>query len=683
MNTFLIILICCLIFYFYNNQEYGCKELLDNIKNKILYSINNLNENFENIKDIMNDKNNTLDEEVENENKVNKELQELAKEQLEKNRMEDEIKEAKNKIVKINMSILDDIQKKNEEQYEINEKLRLEDQKNYVTRVDDLKEVLKTFDEPDEELLDSRDLQPPNNIQEAKESIPIIDGEDIERPLFRKEDEKIVYPDKTPLVKSSVLAKLLSERKNLFIPPVIPKDAYFEYRERQLAKIKFIDEKNKNLEQIIKKINQEQTKKIVIVSESDKVLNKVKKIRVVSKVSNYDPNTTIDTTLASLLEVLPVLTNIKSDGKIHSESLSKIKVPIKLDLITNNNPIINTGERIYQDILQTESNKAYIYNQRHNLMQVSWLKSKIQWFGENIKLENRFTFINSDDGFRVHIVFPLVLVDIPKIETFADTYFDIGLNKFETTINSIPYKFGDLNEGVIQPVSLTTSYCNNKVIKEKVNEKAKLLTKNISESNYKTLLQEQLKKSILTKIDENTMIKEIQKETAKLKNEMNAGIMRPVTETKYFKNSKVYSEDNTFYDSVLVKSALSNINHEKIDIYSIPTSTKLTNLSNTLNNINFNSITNQIKNVKYSISDINTFFNLNTLITNPDIIPEFICCTPISGSLITFNFSKIQEKILAQDIFYYTSEPDGALVLYTQPQPFDKLIGSTILSNLK
>jgi len=630
---YLIILVCILIYIFYINNQCECKELFQNIKNKFI----RLTEDFEQI-DI-----DALKE------KYMKELT-ITKEKAEELRKKEAIQE---------------------EMYVALMKAQEIDQESYTSSGNQLNyekdQINEDYLRIEEEsvLLDDRDLSKPNMIPEDEITVEVKDGEPIEIPLFQenKNDEKIVFPEKAPLVDAESLERLLSKKDDLMFPSNEHRDAYVDYRERQLALQKIKKDKVLSLE---KEIKNKIIPKISVIPESEVILNKIQSIPSIVKVKDFSPGINS----APLLTVLPVLNNESS-----IELLAKCHVPIKLDLVNNNNFIINSGQRIYQDILQTESQKAYLYNKRYNLMQVSWYKSSMKWYGDNIALENRFTFVNSADGGRVHIIFPLILIDLPIVEKFVDTYFDKGLNKFESEYNHTPYKFGDLKKGIINPISENIPYSKNKKIEDKAKIKAKNISKNI-------ILQEKIKDKILDELDKNAMVKNIQKDTAKLTNQMNDGIMRPVTETLYFKSNNVHSSNKEYHEPNLVRASLSSINHNKIDVKTIPSNVNLDDLSNKLSNSNFNSIMNQIKNVKYSISDIKNLLNLNTLLINTNIIPEYICCSPVKGELINFNFFKIQDKILAQEIFYYSSEPDSSLLLFTQPQPFNKQIGNAILSNL-
>ena len=430
---------------------------------------------------------------------------------------------------------------------------------------------------------------------------------------------------------------------------------------------------------------------------------------------------------------MPVLSLKNDSGKIDLEKLPKCMIPIKLDLITNYNYITNSGDQIYQDIVKPESNKAYVFNLRHNLMQVSWSKSPLQWYGENIDLEIRFTFKNSEDGKSVHIIFPLKLVNtIMNTEYFTDTYFDLQFNDFKTEINNSAHKFEGLNKGIMFNVtepSLTSPKSKQEHImklnnrKKKLNMKKRLFeqkTRALSEKN--NIIGEMLIKSIkpipidispplkidtstnlrieksindheqkqiieadkatYVPLEESNLIKEFKKSSDSIKNQKTVGIMRPIMETIFYKKNRAYVKQESVHPVQKVKSELKQFNTKKIDIANIPVNKKLNDLSKKLKTTNFNSVTSQIKNVKYTASDIDTLFNLNTLIVDCSVIPEYMCCKPTMGNIINIDFSGIQNKILAQSSFYYTNGNDASLILITQPQPYDIKIGNTILQNL-
>ena len=312
---------------------------------------------------------------------------------------------------------------------------------------------------------------------------------------------------------------------------------------------------------------------------------------------------------------------------------------MKSNLINNYNYIINTGTEIYQDILKPESNKIFIHNIRHNLMKFEWVKSSLVWYGDNIKLEIRFTCVNPTSGQRVHIVFPLILVDTyMQMEKFTDTYYNLNLNKFE-------HNFSRKNKGIMFP---------------------------ILENKLNTFTQE---------IMENPMIKELNKNSDLLINQMKTGMMPRIVDESDFQPNNTFNQRKVYHSEDKIKEILKNTEIKKIIIDNIPKSVNLNNLKNTLDSVNFNFITREIKNVKYSYRDIDTLLNLNSLMVDVSLIPEYICCSSNIGQLINIDFDQIEKKIVAQDTFYYTHENDGSLVLITQPYPYEKKIGNAILEN--
>ena len=356
--------------------------------------------------------------------------------------------------------------------------------------------------------------------------------------------------------------------------------------------------------------------------------------------SYYDDKFKINSDLGILNNVLPVVKNIDEDGKIHITNLPKRTVPIRMNLLSNYNNIINSGEEIYQDILKPESNQTSIYNVTHNLMKVSWVKSSLQWVGNNIQLEIRFTYVNPNKGTRLHIVFPVVLVDTYVVmEKFTDTYYTPS----ETYID--PANFMNkksLKKGIMFPV-----------LEEKLNT-----------------------------FSENPMIIEFKKENKSLATQMKEGTMNIRCDSETFKENIILKKEKKYHSGSSVKNALKNFNINKINIKTIPKSVDLNNFVEKLNSINFNIVTKDINNVKYSYNDIDSLLNLNSLIVDTSLVPDYICCSSTIGNLINIDFNDIQKKILAQDYFYYTHGNDGSLYFITQPHPYEKKIGNVILENL-
>jgi hypothetical protein len=367
-------------------------------------------------------------------------------------------------------------------------------------------------------------------------------------------------------------------------------------------------------------------------------------------------------------------------------------------------------------------------------MQVAWVKSSLQWHGENIELEIRFTNVNPDNGQRVHIIFPLKLVDTyMKIEKFTDTYFNLSLNEFKQTASN---KISDVKKGIMFPVledklnsfnkDLTSNHLEKLDTKLKtLNEKNKKLKSNLiikkahlklrkpvfnvkgeqvsSENKIQTETiksivdiqkqQEQITKKVddikLEKehivknpIQENAMIKELKKDSDSIVNQMKNGMTASKIDIKDFKKNNTFNKQHVFHTEDVVKKILKGNELKKIDMSTIPKSVNLNELKKKLEVTNFNFVTKEIKYVKYSYNDIETLLNLNSLIVDSSVIPEYMCCKPTIGQLINMDFSQIEKKIIAQDYFHYTHGNDGSLIFITQPHPYEKKIGNAILENL-
>jgi hypothetical protein len=319
---------------------------------------------------------------------------------------------------------------------------------------------------------------------------------------------------------------------------------------------------------------------------------------------------------------------------------------------------------------------------------------------------------------------------IINTENFTDTYFDLQYNDFKTELNNVSHKFEGIEKGIMfnvtEPV-LTSPKIKQEHIMKLNSRKKKLNMKKRSFEERKTRLlgkknkifsetvlkpipidvppplkidtttSLRIEKSIndheqkqiietdkvtYVPLEESNLIKEFKKSNDSIKNQKTDGIMRPIMETIFYKKNRAYVKQEGVHPIQKVKSELKKFNTNKIDIANIPVNKKLNDLTKTLKTTNFNSVTSQIKNVKYSASDIDTLFNLNTLIPDCGVIPEYMCCKPTMGNLINIDFNSIQKKILAQATYYYTNANDGSLLLITQPQPYDMKLGNTILKNL-
>lgn len=498
------------------------------------------------------------------------------------------------------------------------------------------------------------------------------------------------------------------------------------------SKVKAESEVTKGLLLINKLLAERNKSRAEMKIASDKLFGKVVPESVVD--SSYDDKFVVNSSLGNLDTVLPKLENKDKEGKIRLAELPKCKVPMKTNLMNNYNHIVNSGNEIYQDILKPESNKTFIHNVRHNLMQVAWVKSSLQWHGENIKLEIRFTNINPANGQRVHIVFPLILVNTYyKIEKFTDTYYNLSFNEFKLNASN---KIADIKKGVMFPVledklnSFTKDLTNNHVTKldtklKKLIDKQKKLKSNLlmkkkklkiirpifkvtgeqvtSENKIhvdtiKSIIEiEKEQEQIIKKVDdiklekeqiiknpiqENAMIKELKKDSDSIINQMKIGMTPNIVDITVFKKNNTFNKQKVFHTENTVKNILKNSEIRKINMSTIPKSVNLDDLKKKLETTNFNFVTKKIKHVNYSYSDIDTLLNLNSLIVDASIIPDYMCCKPTIGQLINMDFSQIEKKIIAQDLFYYTHGNDGSLIFITQPHPFEKKIGNVILESL-
>ena len=342
---------------------------------------------------------------------------------------------------------------------------------------------------------------------------------------------------------------------------------------------------------------------------------------------------------------------IDQDERLEITNLSKCTVPMKLELEDNTNHIINTGDLINYDILTPESNKAVIFNQRYNLMKISWARSMLNWNGKRIPLDIRFSFINSTDGKGIHIIFPLIFTETTNIEKFEDTYFENDTD-FKTTFNENVDKI-------------------SKSMKDGVINKSSLIKNIIFDENG----------------EEDPMINEIYNLNKSTIGQMSFGMMKALV-GKYFSNNTILNNQLTkssYLNSTNVMNELSDLNFDKLDLTTVPKNTDLGKLNKILNDNNFNDLTENIANVKYTLFEASTLLNLDLLIIDSSIIPEYVCCNPniTSSKLIKSDLSTtIQEKLLNQQLFYKARSLDGNLVFITQPYPYDKKTGKDIYSKL-
>ena len=236
-----------------------------------------------------------------------------------------------------------------------------------------------------------------------------------------------------------------------------------------------------------------------------------------------------------------------------------------------------------------------------------------------------------------------------NIEQFADTYFEND-TAFKSTFNEDTDKIAQsMRDGVINRSTITD---------------------NIDYENDKS---------------ENTMVKEIKDSNKSLIGQMSEGIMKSLFTTFFKDNTILENESNkaSYYNPVNVMNELNGLNFDKLNLTTIPKTVNLKKLKRFINNNNFNKITETLD-VKYTALEASTILNLDSLISDSRIIPEYICCNPniTSSKLITIDFELIQEQLLNQHLFYKAKALDNNLVLITQPYPYDRKTGKDIYNKL-
>ena len=188
-------------------------------------------------------------------------------------------------------------------------------------------------------------------------------------------------------------------------------------------------------------------------------------------------------------------------------------------------------------------------------------------------------------------------------------------------------------------------------------------------------------------VNKNTMINEIDNSNKSIIGQMTFGVMKSFF-GKYFTNNAVLDNQvrkTSYLNPTNVMNQLSELNFDKLDLTTVPKNTDLNELNKIINNNNFNKMTEQIPSVKYTLFEASTLLNLDSLVTDSSIIPDYVCCNPniTSSKLITIDLTEsIQEKILNQQLFYKATSLDGNLVLITQPYPYDKKTGKDIYNKL-
>lgn len=350
-------------------------------------------------------------------------------------------------------------------------------------------------------------------------------------------------------------------------------------------------------------------------------------------------STRVIPTFTSILNVFPINKLLKKGDRIEITDLNILNVPIKMDLTNSNNFIKNSNKMIYMDIERPQSNKAVIYNKNYSLNKICWEKSQLTWHDQQIHLHIRICFNNNETGDFINIIFPLHIENM--LEKFDDTYYEDNIN-FKTTFSQTKDRISkSMKSGIIHP-----SF----------------------ESKYVEFPEN----------DKNIIVSEIKLNNKNLKSNMLFGFMDNADDSLMISN-EIQQESSQDYPN-----SLTNLNLDKIKSDEVPSDINIDYINKYLEQINFNEITKDIHNVKYSIRELMSFLYLDFLITDESIIPEYICCNESTNStqIINFDLQELEKKILNQESFYCTSGIDNSVIYITQPYPFNKKIGKKIYNNI-
>ena len=375
--------------------------------------------------------------------------------------------------------------------------------------------------------------------------------------------------------------------------------------------------------------------------------------------------------LSSINDVFPNISKKNNNKRIDLEKLPECSIPMKMEFSSNINNMMNNGNQIYQDIVTPTSTsgaqQSHIGNDTFNLKQISWTKSKLNWHNEEIPLEIRLTNINNNTGQLTHIIFPVKLIDEKLTESFNNTLtYPVSVqNNGEQ--NNGEQNNGEQNNGeqlnieqLIKNFDLNSFF--NQIIS--ILSDTKLIDKNLS--NIKDVIEKN-----------SDFFKKIKEEASNLIN--NISLIDPTIKNKFDLNdpdivSKIVNIKNKLSEDTLKKLDLSNImNTVGID---------LDKFKIILNKINFNEVAKHFDNQQFSTYDINSFMNLNSLLTDKSAVPSYSCCSPNYGKVVSINLCKTAQKVVDQEKFFVTSGNDNSNILITKPQPYNKAIGEQMYKNL-
>ena len=393
------------------------------------------------------------------------------------------------------------------------------------------------------------------------------------------------------------------------------------------------------------------------------------------------------------LSVLPPVSNNKS--RININDLPECKMPMKIKFGSNQNNLVNNGRQLLQNMTNPEDQSAVIGNKKHLLKQVSWSKSNLNWYGEEMPLEIRLTNTNLDDNSVTHIVFPVKLVDQNKL---TEGFTDIKPVNFNELVSKISNFLSDpKTKDALDDLG---TKLHIPIIKQEILQE--IIPKNIQDSSLFKTIQDP---TLLKNIQDSQIFKTIQDPTL-LKNIQDSKIFKNIQEVIPENISKLNTEilvtnltstfpslkkiPNINSEEVItkinnIKTQLSGINLDKLDMKQIlaTKNVDLKSLEKKLSDVKFNQIAQNFKNEQFSLYDINSFLNLNSILKDSSVVPAYKCCGSTIGKVVNIDLCQTATKVVDQEKFFFAQGNDGSLVLITKPQPYDKKIGQVILNNLQ
>jgi len=373
--------------------------------------------------------------------------------------------------------------------------------------------------------------------------------------------------------------------------------------------------------------------------------------------------------------------------------------------------MINDGRKIIQDIVKPHEQKSVIADQKHDLKQLSLTKSKLNWHGVEIPLEIRLTHINTVTQGLTHIIFPIKLVDTNEQETFYNTIEDFSdllnsdvISKLGNELNNLSKsdvisKLGnELNNlsksDVVSKLGNEINNLSKSDVVSKLGNELNNLSKSDNELNYLAKfdiiskigneINNLSKSDIISKIDNE--INNLSKSDVafKIGNEIR-NLLKSDISTKIANKIRKLSPSEIITKVEEISNKLPDIKLDKLDLKSVITTANvnLEKLNKKLKDMNFNQIVTKFNNQQFSLNDIHSLLNLNTLVEDTENIPKYNCCAQNYGKIANINLCPTASKVLDQEIFYHLTGNDNSLILITKPQPFDKKTGQKILNNLK